>query len=127
VPRRIPVADVVSGSVVKLATERKHLTNLLKMVAYQAETELVRALAPHYARAEHEGRTLIQAALASAADIEPRDSELHVTLAPQSSRHRSRAVAALCAELNQAPVQFPGTKLRLHFAVAEKPSDRTNR
>ena len=127
VPRRIPVAEVVAGSVVKLATERKHLTNLLKMVAYQAESELVRVLAPHYARAEDEGRTLIQAALASAADIEPTGSELRITLAPQSSRHRSRAVAALCAELNRAPVQFPGTRLRMHFAVAETAPDRTNR
>jgi len=34
--------------VIKLAVERKHLTNLLKMVAYQAEGDLLRILAPHY-------------------------------------------------------------------------------
>ena len=97
------------------------------MVAYQAETELVRALAPHYRRAEQEGRTLVQAALASAADIQPTDSELRVTLAPQSSPHRTRAVAALCTELNHSPVRFPGSNLRLRFAVAAKPKNRTNR
>ena len=33
VHQRVPARAVVDGPVVKLATERKHLTNLLKMVA----------------------------------------------------------------------------------------------
>jgi prepilin-type processing-associated H-X9-DG protein len=117
VPRRVPVQDVVEGHVVKLATERKHLTNLLKMVAYQAEGDLVRRLAPHYKRADDEGRTLVQTALNSAADIEVTDNELRITLAPLSSPHRSRAIAAVCEELNRSPVCFPGSRLRLRFAV----------
>ncbi len=119
VPRRVPVQDVVDGQVVKLATERKHLTNLLKMVAYQAEGDLLGLLAPHYKRAEDEGRTLIHSALASAADLHVTDTELRVTLAPLSSAHRSRAIAALCDQLNCAAVYFPGTRLQLRFAVAE--------
>jgi hypothetical protein len=43
-PHRVPVSQVVDGQVVRLATERKHLTNCLKMVAYQAEGELVRLI-----------------------------------------------------------------------------------
>ncbi len=119
VPRRVPVQNVVDGHVVKLATERKHLTNLLKMVAYQAEGDLVRLLAPHYKRADDEGRTLIQSALASAADLELTATELRVTLAPLSSAHRTRAIAAVCDELNRAPVCFPGTRLRLRFGVTQ--------
>jgi transposase len=42
VPRRVPVQAVRQEPVVKLAPERKHLTNLLKMVAYQAESDLLR-------------------------------------------------------------------------------------
>ena len=38
--------------VVKLAPEIKHLTNLTKMVAYQAESQLLEAIAPYYARVE---------------------------------------------------------------------------
>jgi transposase len=119
VPRRVPVQDAVNGQVVKLATERKHLTNLLKMVAYQAEGDLLRLLAPHYKRVAHEGRTLIQSALASAADIHVTDTELRVTLAPLSSAHRTRAIAAVCDQLNRAPVCFPGTRLRLRFAITQ--------
>jgi prepilin-type processing-associated H-X9-DG protein len=120
-PRRVPVADVVAGEVVKLAPEKKLLTNIFKMVAYQAESDLCRMVAPHYKRAEDEGRTLIQTALASAADIEVAETELRVIIAPQSSPHRTKAIAALCAELNRTNIVFPGTKLRLRYAVKGKP------
>jgi len=121
IPRRVPVGQVTDGQVVRLAAERQHLTSLLKMVAYQAESDLVRLVAPHYPRAEDEGRTLIQSALASAADIQVTPTELHVTLAPLSSPHRSKALAALCDQLNAKPIPFPGTKLALRFAVASPP------
>ena len=124
-PQRVPVRDVVQSDVVKLSTERKHLTNVIKMVAYQVESDLVHAIAPHYRRTDDEGRTLIQTALAAAADIDVADDELRVTLAPLSSAHRSRAVAALCDQLNASPVRFPGSRLRLRFAVAGVP-DRTD-
>jgi hypothetical protein len=117
VPRRVPVQAVSQEPVVKLAPERKHLTNLLKMVAYQAESDLLRLVTPHYRRADQEGRTLLQAALTSAANLEVTPTELHVTLATQSSPHRTRAVASLCDELNQTKTIFPGSRLRLHYAV----------
>jgi len=117
-PRRIPVSQRTAEPVIKLATERKHLTNLLKMVAYQAESDLVRLVAPHYKRHEDEGRTLVHTALASAADLEVTETELRVTLAPLSSPHRSRAIAAVCRDLNGTETLFPGTHLRLRYAVA---------
>jgi len=110
----------VKQEVIKLSTERKHITSLLKMVAYQAESDLCRLLAPHYARTDDEGRTLIQTALVSVADIEVTEDELHVRLAPLSSPHRSRAIAAICENLNQTATRFPGTKLRLRYSVAER-------
>lgn len=123
-PERVPVGTVVPDKVVKLATERHLLSSLLKMVAYQAETDLVRLLAPHYSRAEDEGRTLIQSALESPADIVPWGDELLVRLAPLSSPHRSRALAALCREVNRAQTTFPGSRLRLRFEVAEPAGER---
>jgi len=119
VPRRVPVQAVTEEPVVKLAPERKHLTNLIKMVAYQAESDLLRLVTPHYRRADDEGRTLLQSALASAADLEVAPTESRVTLAAQSSSHRTRAIAALCAELNQTKTVFPGSQLRLHYSIRE--------
>ena len=119
IPRRVPVQMITEEAVVKLAPERKHLTNLIKMVAYQSEGELLRLAAPHYSRAVEEGRTLIQAALSSAADLEVTNAELRVTLAAQSSPHRTRVIAELCKELNQAQSLFPGSKLRLRYKTRE--------
>jgi transposase len=121
VPRRVPVQAVSEEPVVKLAPERKHLTNLIKMVAYQAESDLLRLVAPHYQRVQDEGRTLIQSALASAADLEVTATELRVTLAPLSSRHRTTAIAAVCEALNQSETTFPGSRLRLRYAIREAP------
>jgi hypothetical protein len=62
----------------------------------------------------------VQSALASAADItvSADKRELRVVLAPMSSPHRTRAIAALCQELTAAAVVFPGTRLRLVYAIA---------
>jgi hypothetical protein len=126
VPRRIPVADVVDGDVVKLAVERKHLTDVIKIVAYQAETDLVRRIAPHYSRADDEARTLVQSMLANAGDIVVAGDELRVTFAPLSSPHRTAALVALCAEFDQLAPRFPGTRLRVRYAVA-RPKPDTSR
>jgi len=37
-PRRLPVGQVISRPVLKLATEYMHLTSLLKMIAYAMDT-----------------------------------------------------------------------------------------
>ena len=124
-PPRIPVRDVVKQDVVKLAPERKLLTNLMKMVAYQAESDLVHLVTPHYKRITDEGRTLIQSALASSVDLEVSADELRVFIEPLSSPHRTRAIAALCDDLNTQPVLFPGSRLRLRYGVALRPAKRT--
>jgi hypothetical protein len=118
-PARVPVKEVTEGPVVKLAPERKHLTNLLKMVAYQVETDLVANIRPHYRRADEEGRTLVQSMLASAADLEVTENELRLTVAPLSSAHKTRVLRELCEELNRTPAVFPGTRLRLRYSVRQ--------
>jgi DNA-binding CsgD family transcriptional regulator len=118
-PARVPLADARKGQeAVKLSTERKHLTNILKMIAYQMESDLVELVHPHYKRVEDEGRTFIQSALQDMADIEPTVDQLRITLAPLSSPHRSRVLEALCEELNKANTLFPGTHLRMRYSVA---------
>jgi transposase len=117
VPQRVEIRDLSERAVVKLATERKHLTDIIKMVAYQAESDLLALLRPHYARAEQEGRTLLHELFAAAGDIRVCDSELHITLAPLSSPHRTRAAQALCELLDQTATIFPGSRLRMRFAV----------
>jgi hypothetical protein len=117
-PARVPVRQAVREEAKRLAPERQLLMNLIKMVAYQAESDLVAMIQPHYRRAALDGRWLFQSALADAADLAVTDHELQVRLHPLSSLHRTRAIAALCDELNRSPVFFPGSRLRLHLSVA---------
>ncbi len=121
VPKRIEVRDLNEQAVVKLATERKHLTDIIKMVAYQAESDLIALLRPHYARVDQEGRTLLHELFVTAGDIRVSDSELHITLAPLSSPHRTHAAQALCEMLDQTATIFPGSRLRIRFAVRPPP------
>jgi len=105
-PTRIVVSDVVEIDIVELDPERKLLTNFVKMVAYQAESDRAHLVTPNYKRAADEGRTLIQSALAAPADLEVAGNELRVLLTPLGSPHRTRAIAALCHGLNRRPSIF---------------------
>jgi hypothetical protein len=116
-PLRVEVHEASQGAVVKLATERKHLTNLIKMLAYQAESDLLTLLRSHYARVEQEGRTLLHELFHTCADINVTDTELQVTIGPLSSPHRTLAVQALCTTLTQTETLFPGSSLTLRFAT----------
>jgi transposase len=111
-PKRVAASDLKV-----LKKEKKYVVDAIKMTAYQIETELLEMLREHYPRTEDEGRTFLQAAFQSCGRLEVGESELRVTLAEQSSPHRSRALAALCEKLNALDTCFPGTNLRLRLAV----------
>jgi len=112
-PARVSASDLQH-----LKTEKKLIVDAIKIAAYQVETELLGMLGEHYARTADEGRTLLHAAFQSAADLEVRDGELRVTIAAQSSPHRTAALAAVCQKLDAYSTLFPGTSLRLRLAVA---------
>jgi hypothetical protein len=120
-PVRVELREVGTDAAIKLASERKHLSDILKMVAYQAESDLLSLLRPHYARADQEGRTLLHEIFATPGKIESVGDELRITLAPLSSPHRTMAAQALCEPLNQTATVFPGTRLRMRFAVQPPP------
>jgi hypothetical protein len=120
-PTRVEVRDLNERTMVRLATERKHLTDIIKMIAYQAESDLLALLRPHYARTDQEGRTLLHELFATAGEIRVGESELHITLAPLSSPHRTHAAQALCEILDQTATIFPGSHLRMRFAMRPPP------
>ena len=104
-----PGGEVVSGDVVQLATERRHLTDV--MIAYQAETDLVHRITPYH-RADDEMRTLIHSVRAHAGDLAVTDTERRVTFAPLSPPQRTAVLAALCPMGLLAP-RFPRTRLHV--------------
>ena len=112
IPKRVPADGVKT-----LTTEKKLIADVIKMTAYQIETELLAWLRDDYGRTDDEGRTLLQAAFQSTARIEVRKEELYVELVPQASPHRTAAIRALCEKLNTMAAKFPGTRLRLNLAI----------
>jgi transposase-like protein len=117
-PERVPVKAVIAeADIVKLAPEAKHLTDTIKMVAYRAETALVRCLAPHYAKTEDEGRALVREMLLSSADIVPNPEEhrLLVRLHSLANPRSNEALAKLCDTLNALELPYPGTTLTLRY------------
>jgi len=120
IPRRISASEAADGEpVVRLKTEAKRLTDTIKSVAYQAETALFRMIRSHYNRHEDEGRKLIASAMQLPGDIKVGVGELNITLAPAASPNRTRAIARLCDELNASEPTYPGTQLRLRYAIRE--------
>ena len=117
-PQRVPVNAVVEeAEIVKLAPEAKHLTDTIKMLAYRAETALVRSLAPHYAKTEDDGRTLVREILLSSADLlpQPETGQLRVRLHSLANPRSNQAVAHLCETLNALALRYPGTTLTLVY------------
>ena len=117
-PAKIPLAGH-APEMVRLDTETKLITHAIRMAARNAETILARALHSHYARAGDEAYALIREALTTSGDITLRGSVLNVRLDPLSAPRRTRALVALCEQLNTAATRYPGTRLTLHYEVKE--------
>ena len=116
VAKRVPIGET-TDHVIKLASERKHLTSVLKMVAYQAETELFHLVERLYRRSDDEGRTLVQAIFYNSGDLRVSSDRLQVIYTPLSSPHRTAVLEGLCAEMTKLRTHYPGTHLRMEFSV----------
>ncbi|MGO9187446.1 MAG: putative transposase [Streptosporangiaceae bacterium] len=121
VPAKIPLAGH-NPDMVKLDTETKLITHAIRMAACNTETILARALNSCYARAGDEAYALIREALHASGDITISGTTLHIRLDPLSAPRRTRALAALCEQLNTTPATYPGTTLTLHYDVKEHPA-----
>jgi hypothetical protein len=117
IPKRVPVGETTDEAVVELAPEKKHLTTVLKMVAYHAETELFNVVRHLYRRSDDEGRTLVQTALNNSGDLRVSSDHLQVIYRPLSSAHRTAALEGLCAEMTKRETRYPGTRLKMEFSV----------
>lgn len=116
-PKRVPAKGVQT-----LKKEKKLVVDAIKIIAYQCETALLDRLRPYYVRVDEEGRTLLHAAFQSSARMEVTETELRITLAAQSSPHRSEVLEKLCRELDAKEVCYPGSRLRVRLAVeGQKP------
>ena len=117
VAKRIPVGETTEEPIVKLAPERQHLTSVLKMVAFQAETELFHLVGSLYRKSADDGRTLVQTILSNSGDIRVSADRLQIIYAPLSAPHRTAVLEGLCDEMTKRQTLYPGTRLKLEFSV----------
>ena len=119
-PSRVPLGTL-APDMMRLEAEVKQITHAIRMTAYNAETTLARTLNGYYARAGDEAYALIREALTASGDIHPGDSELLIQLDPLTAPRRTRALTAICDQLNQTASRYPGTDLVLHYEVKPHP------
>lgn len=115
-PTRVPLGDIYPDAVLP-DPERKQITDVIRMATYNAQSVLARTLRPHYPRADDEAHSLLRETFKASADIEIVGDCLHVRIDGLSAPRRSRAIAALCEELNATETLYPGTDLRLVYSV----------
>lgn len=101
----------------KLKTESKLLLNIIKMIAYRAETAVASLLQPHLKAAAKEKRMLVKQIIQSPADMIPdeQNNTLTICLHALSTPRHNKAVAELAKILTDTETIFPGTNTRLIF------------
>ena len=102
----------------RLATERKHFVDTLKMISYRAETAMVSVLRDRLARSD-DARALARQIYETDVDLLP-DQEaktLTVYLHHLTQAAHDEALRHLREQLNQTETLFPGTELRLVYRI----------
>jgi hypothetical protein len=120
-PRKIALAQAGDRDPVKLCYERKLFTDTVKLCAYEIETRLFEMALGTFQRGRWEGRTLIRDILQTTGDLRVRDETLEVHLDQLSTPRATRAMMALCEQLNTLEPQLPESPLRLRFFVNPRP------
>ena len=114
--REEPVGETLDpDTVVRLEPERKIFTDLVRTLAYRAESALLGRVGPLLARDGEEGRAFLKALFATPADLVPNDTELLVRFHSMAQPRFNRALRALCEAANDDRQLYPGTSLRMVF------------
>lgn len=118
IPDKIPVKQLMAEhEIVRLETERKMLTDAVKMACYRAETSLLNLLGPYFARNKDEGRAFLKSVFQQPADIIPDEDEgiLKVEFHTMSNPRSNRALSELCKIMTEQSYVYPGTEMKLVF------------
>jgi hypothetical protein len=103
----------------RLVPGRKRLLDTVKMIAYRAETAMAGIIREVLSRAD-DARALLRDLFTRTADILPdkRSGTLAVRVHASSNPRHDRAIAHLLEQATAAEHTYPGTKLKLTYALA---------
>jgi transposase len=120
--KRVPLKTVMEAEqIVQHETERKTITQLIKVVAYRSERCLASLVEPFFARHDDEVHAFLKAVFQLPGDILPdyERQELRIRLYGLANHRSQQALIALCACLNTQQVVYPGTELQLVFEAIQ--------
>lgn len=102
----------------RLATEKKHFIDTIKMIAYRAETAMTHLLREKLSRAD-DVRVLLRRIYENEVDLKPdlENNTLTIQLHHLATNVHDKAIRHLCDELNATETIFPGTNLRLIYKL----------
>jgi len=108
----------------QLKTDKKHLVDTIKMIAYRAETILVGIAREKLARSREDARAWVRGLFQSSVDLRPDQmaGTLTVVIHRQATAAQDAVLLHLCAELNETETIYPGTKMRLVFVPVGSPA-----
>jgi hypothetical protein len=110
----------------QLRTDKKHLVDTIKLVAYRAETALVQVVRERLKRWD-DARALVRQVLESAVDLRPDQTNktLTVRLHRLATTAHDQTLLHLCKELTDTETVYPGTDLRLIYELVGEPPPAT--
>jgi hypothetical protein len=117
-PKHVAIKDLPEQDrFSQLQSDKKHLVDTIKMMAYRAETTLVYLAAEKLTRADDDTRAWVRGLFESAADLRPdlQAKTLTVRLHRQATPSQDLTLDHVCTELTATETIFPGTELRLIF------------
>ena len=120
--KHVPLQSVLDeDKIVQHETERKTITQLIKVVAYRSESCLASLVEPFFARHDDEARAFLKTLFRLTGDILPDHErhELRVRLYGLANNRSQQALIALCDCLNTQRAIYPGTELRLVFEAIQ--------
>jgi hypothetical protein len=119
IPKRITISQLEpEDRFTKLAEDKKHMMDTVKMIAYRAETSMAEILRPAMSR-EDDARSLLQKIFTTKADIVPDEKEgtLTVALHNLATDSADKAVHELCKVLNDSETVYPGSNLKFVYKL----------
>lgn len=117
-PKHIAIKDLPEADrFSQLQSDKKHLVDTIKMIAYRAETTLARLAAEKLKRADEDARAWVKGLFQSAVDLrpDPLSKTLTVRVHRQATAAHDLALEHVCEELTATETIYPGSELRLVF------------
>lgn len=119
IPNHLTIGELPEGEKFRnLSDEKKQVLDIIKMIAYRAETALANIVRPFMSR-KSEARAVIQQLLKTEVDIKVDEKKeiLEISLHNLANKYSDRLVKRICDILNETETVFPGTNLMMFYKL----------